>query len=66
MINKLSRYTFATYIFHPLVIISASLAVRNWGVDPAIKLLLVAPVAVLCSFLLASLIVRIPGVKRII
>ena len=63
---KLSRYTFAVYIFHPLILISISLAVRNWEVDPSIKLLVVAPLAVAGSFLLAAVITRIPGVKRII
>jgi hypothetical protein len=63
---KLSRYTFAVYIFHPLVLISLSLTVRNWAVDPAIKLLIVAPLAVTGSFLLASVITSIPGVRKII
>ena len=66
LLTKLSRYAFAVYIFHPLVIISLSLALRNWAVDPAIKFLLVAPLAVAGSFLLASVIVLIPGVKKII
>ncbi len=65
-ISKLSRYTFAVYIFHPLVLISLALAVQNWAVDPAIKLLVVAPLAVVGSFLLGSIIVQIPGVKKII
>lgn len=64
--NKLSRYAFAVYIFHPLVVISLSLAARNIAIDPALKLLFVAPLAVVGSFLLASVIVVIPGVKRII
>ena len=63
---KLSRYTFAVYIFHPLILISLSLAVRNWAVDPSIKVLIVAPLAVVGSFLLAAVITQIPGVKRII
>jgi surface polysaccharide O-acyltransferase-like enzyme len=63
---KLSRYTFAVYIFHPLVVISASLAVHNWNIDPALKLLVVAPVAVVASFLLAGLLVLLPGVKKVI
>jgi surface polysaccharide O-acyltransferase-like enzyme len=65
-IMSLSRYTFAVYIFHPLVLISLSLSIRNWSIDPALKLLLVAPLAVVLSFLLASVIVLIPGVKKII
>jgi surface polysaccharide O-acyltransferase-like enzyme len=63
---KLSRNAFAVYIFHPLVLIILSLLVRNWGVDPAVKFLLVAPLAVICSFLLASVITLIPGVRKII
>lgn len=66
LLGKLARRSFAVYIFHPLVIIGLSLAVRNWAVDPAVKLLVVAPLAVLGSFLLATLILLIPGVKRII
>jgi surface polysaccharide O-acyltransferase-like enzyme len=64
--GKLSRCSFAVYIFHPLVIVALTLAVRNWTADPAIKLLLVAPLTVLVSFMLGALIVLIPGVKRII
>ena len=65
-LSGLSRSAFAVYIFHPLVVISLSLAVRNWSVDPAMKLLFVAPLAVIGSFLLGALLVRIPGVKKII
>jgi surface polysaccharide O-acyltransferase-like enzyme len=65
-ITKLSRYTFAVYIFHPLVLISLALAFRNWPIEPALKLLFVAPLAVSCSFLLASVVTRIPGVNRVI
>ncbi len=65
-ITKLSRYTFGVYIFHPLVLISLALALRNWSIEPALKLLIVAPLAVAGSFLLASILVRIPGVNRVI
>jgi len=66
LLEKLSRYTFAVYIFHPLVVISASLVVHSWNIDPALKLLVVAPVAVIGSFLLAGLLVLLPGVKKVI
>lgn len=66
LLSGLSRSAFAVYIFHPLVVISLSLAVRNWSIDPAMKLLFVAPLAVIGSFLLGSLLVRIPGIKKII
>ena len=66
LLSKLSRCSFAVYIFHPLVIIGLSLAVRNWTVDPSIKLLVIAPIAVLGSFVLGWLILLIPGVKKVI
>jgi hypothetical protein len=43
LMGKLSRNAFAVYIFHPLVLIALALLFRNWGVDPAIKFLVVAP-----------------------
>jgi hypothetical protein len=66
LLTKLSRCSFAVYIFHPLVIVVFTLAVRNWAIEPAIKLLVIAPVVVVVSFLLGSLILLIPGVKKII
>ena len=62
----MSGFFYAVYIFHPLVVISIALALSNWAIDPAIKLLLAAPLVVIGSFLLASVILLIPGVKRII
>lgn len=64
--NKLSRSTFAVYIFHPLVIISVALAVSSLNIEPAIKLLFVAPLVVVLSFLSGRLIVSIPGVNKIV
>jgi surface polysaccharide O-acyltransferase-like enzyme len=66
LMGKLSRNAFAVYIFHPLVLIVLSLSLRNWGVDPAIKFLVVAPMGVAGSFLLAFVITSIPGVSKII
>ncbi len=66
LLNKLSYSAFAVYIFHPLVVISLSLIIRNWHLDPSIKFLMVAPLAVLGSFLFAALVLLIPGVKKII
>jgi len=64
--KNMSRATFAVYIFHPLVLISLSMLFRPLDADPAIKLLFVAPLAVIGSFVLGSLLVKIPGVKAII
>ncbi|WP_288879422.1 acyltransferase family protein [Pedobacter panaciterrae] len=66
MLAKLSRSSFAVYIFHPLVVVGFTLAARNWAIEPSIKLLVVAPLVVLGSFVLGSFILLIPGVKKII
>jgi len=66
LMGKLSRNAFAVYIFHPLVLVVLALLFRNWGVDPAIKFLVVAPLGIAGSFLLASVVTSIPGVRRII
>ena len=66
LMAKLSRNAFAVYIFHPLVLIALALSLRNWDVDPALKFLVVAPLGIVGSFLLASVITSIPGVRKII
>jgi surface polysaccharide O-acyltransferase-like enzyme len=66
LMGKLSRNAFAVYIFHPLVLIVLALSLRNWDIDPAFKFLVVAPLGVLGSFLLASVITSIPGVRKIV
>jgi surface polysaccharide O-acyltransferase-like enzyme len=65
-LSKLSRSAFAVYIFHPLLIVSLTVALSGWAVDPALKFLLVAPMAVTGSFLLGMILVKIPGVNKII
>jgi hypothetical protein len=66
VLRKLARLNFVVYIFHPLVIVGLTLAIRNWEVDPAIKLLLVAPIVLGASYGLGGLILRIPGVKKVL
>ena len=66
LLAKLSRFSFATYIFHPVVIVAFTLAARNWNVDPALKLFVVSPLIVAGSFALGGMILLIPGVKKII
>jgi surface polysaccharide O-acyltransferase-like enzyme len=65
-LGLLSRSTFAVYIFHPLILIALSVALHAWAIEPALKLLVVAPLAVTCSFLLGLLLVKIPGVNKVV
>ncbi|MCC8408644.1 acyltransferase [Mucilaginibacter sp. UR6-1] len=66
MLGNLLRAAFATYIFHPLVLIVLSILFRPLAIDPAVKALLVAPLGVAGSFALALLLVRMPLVNRVI
>jgi surface polysaccharide O-acyltransferase-like enzyme len=65
-LDKLSRTTFAVYIFHPLVLIALSVLAHSWDMDPAFKLIIIGPLAVAGSFLLGSALIKIPGVNKII
>lgn len=64
--KSMSRAAFGVYIFHPLVLISLSVAAISWPMDPAYKLLIVGPLAVTGSFLLSMMLLKVPGVNKII
>jgi Acyltransferase family len=66
LMAKLSRSAFAVYIFHPLVLVTLALSLRNWEVDPAVKFLVVAPLGIGVSFLVGRVVTMIPGVRKII
>ena len=65
-LKQLSRVAYATYIFHPLIVICITLLLKPLNVDPAFKLLIAAPFAVSGSFALAWLVTRLPFVKEIV
>jgi surface polysaccharide O-acyltransferase-like enzyme len=66
ILKNMTRSAYAVYIFHPLVLVSLALLFSNLKIDPAIKLLFVAPLTVIFSFLLGGMLVNIPGVRNII
>jgi len=66
LLDRMSRSSYAVYIFHPLAIVSITLVIRNWEIDSAFKLLIVAPFAVCASFLLGFIVLAIPGVKKLL
>ena len=66
LLKHMSRCAFATYIFHPLIVVTICLLLKPLQADPAFKLLIAAPLAVILSFSLASLIVKIPVVNNIV
>ena len=62
-LKTLSANAFGVYMFHPLLVITISLLVKSWAIEPALKLLVVAPVAVASSFIFAGLLRKIPVVR---
>ncbi|RZJ53774.1 MAG: acyltransferase [Flavobacterium sp.] len=65
-LTKIARSNFVVYIFHPLVIVGLTLLIRNWQIDPAIKFLFMAPIIVVISYSFGWLVLKIPGVKKIV
>lgn len=66
LLKHTARAAYATYILHPLAVITITLMLKNWQAEPALKFLIAAPVIVTLSFLLGSLAVRLPGIKNIV
>jgi surface polysaccharide O-acyltransferase-like enzyme len=65
-LNRLSQNAYGVYIFHPVVLISLSLLIHTWPIDPVIKLILVGPSAVVLSFLFVFVVRKIPLVNTVI
>jgi surface polysaccharide O-acyltransferase-like enzyme len=66
LLKNMSRSAYGVYIIHPLILISLSLLFKGLAVDPAFKVLMVGPLAVVFSFLTGALLVKVPGVKKVI
>lgn len=66
LLDKLVRSAYGTYVLHPLVIIGLSLSLAEAPLDPLLKLAFVAPLAVIGSFLIGRLALKIPGVDTIL
>ena len=65
-LDKAARCAYAVYIFHPLVIVALSLLLSEVAVEPMSKLMVVAPLAVIGSFVVGGVVLRFPGAKQIL
>jgi len=61
-----SANSYATYVLHTPVLIVLTLMVRNVHLYPLLKFVLVAAFVIPACFLIAGLVRRIPGLKRIL
>jgi hypothetical protein len=58
--------SYTVYVFHPVILISLSLAFVNVDLPQLAKFAIVLPLAIAFSFLLAHLIRAVPGVDRVL
>ena len=65
-LKNMSRAAYATYILHPLAVVSVALILMYWQIEPALKFLIAAPFVVTISFLLGSLAIKLPVIKNIV
>jgi glucan biosynthesis protein C len=65
MLNVLSSSTYATYVFHPVALIPATLMLAVTGMHILLKFLIAAPVALSLSFALGWVVRKIPGFKKV-
>jgi hypothetical protein len=64
--RAMSRAAFAAFLVHQAVLVALVLASRQVGWPPEVKYLAVASLGVAFSFAVGALIVRIPGLSRVI
>lgn len=65
MSSFLSKTAYGTYIVHPIVVVFYMKLFVPLSLFPTLKLFLVAPLAILFSFLLSTILLKIPFVKKI-
>ncbi|MGE5669817.1 MAG: acyltransferase family protein [Fibrobacterota bacterium] len=65
LLNALSSSSYATYVFHPISLIPATLILAIPGMPILLKFLLAAPIAVTLSFVLGAVVRKIPGFKKV-
>ncbi|MDR6195327.1 acyltransferase [Siphonobacter sp. SORGH_AS_0500] len=64
--NTFARSTYSTYILHPLIVIGLSVLLADVSIEPLIKLLIVAPLSIILSFIVGKLVLKLPGADKIL
>lgn len=62
----LARHSFAVYALHAPVLVALSLVLRDWVAPALVKHAVVAPLAFVLTLGLGWLVLRIPGVRRVL
>jgi len=66
LVRFLSDNAFAVYVFHPPVVIAASLALRGFHAPPVAKFAIVSAAATVITFGLAAALRRVPVLNRVL
>lgn len=61
----LSRRAFAVYVVHPPVVVAVTLALHGWAAPPLAKFALAGSMACVLCVVLAGLLLRVPGLRRV-
>lgn len=64
--SRLARRAFAIYAIHPPVVVAVTLAWRSVAAPALLKFALSASIACVLCYLLAGLLLRLPGVRRVL
>jgi peptidoglycan/LPS O-acetylase OafA/YrhL len=61
-----TRRAYAVYIIHPPVLVGASLLLHAWAAPALVKFGATGTLAIVCTWLLADPLVRLPGLRRVL
>ncbi len=66
MSKWLSNRSFGVYLFHPVILILVTLALRPLDTDPFFKVAILTALGLAGSFLVADLARRVPGLRALV
>jgi hypothetical protein len=64
--KNLSESAYGVFIFHAPIIVALAAVFSTWEILPILKFVILAPLALFACFLVAFLMKKIPGVKKIL
>lgn len=66
LLKNMARSAYATYILHPLAVVSVALILKQCQIEPLLKFIIAVPFVVTTSFLMGAFAVKLPVIKNIV
>jgi len=66
LLKRMSRSAYAVYIIHPLMLVTTSIVLTLFTLSSLVKFIVAGSVATVVSFVVAAVLVRLPGVRNVI